>query len=130
MTMAQILEKYKEQFITVIRAVGAVQNNTTFLEVEDLLNAKKFEENADSGMGFDAFVVMFIIPLLVNMYGVDIVSSWGNIIKRKEFRTIYDNYLKEITDNFTRKYGIRTVNIDELDCYVKGNSDLGLDFRF
>lgn len=128
--MAQILEKYKEQFITVIRAVGAVQNNPTFLEVENLLKAKKFEEEADSGAGFDAFVVMFIIPLLVNMHGVDVVSSWGDVIKRKEFRTIYDNYLKEITDNFTRRYGIGTVNIDKMSCYIKRNSDLGLDFRF
>lgn len=126
MTMNQILEEYKKQFIIVIETVGEIQKNSSYKNVESILK-KRLNNNENSlidhGAPFGVFVVLYISFLLADIHGPEVVATWEDVADREECRAIYDNYLKEVTDNFTRKYGLEKVDLNKIKFVFRLVSD-------
>ena len=117
MTMHQILEDYKKRFIIVMETVGETMNNDSYKRVEKIASNKvgdNEESLIDCGAPFGVFVVFYISLLLADIHGPEVVASWVDVASRKECKSIYNNFLKEITDNFTRQYGLEKVDLSEI----------------
>ena len=117
MTMHQILEDYKKRFIIVMETVGETMNNDSYKRVEKIVSNKvgdNEESLIDCGAPFGVFVVFYISLLLADIHGPEVVASWEDVASRKECKSIYNNFLKEITDNFTRQYGLEKVDLSEI----------------
>ena len=118
MTIDQILEKYKKQFIIVIETAGEILKNDSYKNIEKILSENSTKEGEDSfkerNAPFSVFIVFYISLLLSDIYGPETVSQWGNITERKECRNLYKNYIKEFTDRFTSKYGLEKVDIEDV----------------
>jgi uncharacterized membrane protein len=127
MTMKQILDEYKKQFIIVMETVGEIiKTIPSYKNVEKIIERKvgnNEEQLIDVNAPFGVFVVLYISLLLADIHGAEVVASWENVTERKECRAIYNNYLKEITDNFTRKYGLEKVDLDRIKFIFKVVND-------
>ena len=118
MTIDQILEKYKKQFIIVIETAGEILKNDSYKNIEKILSENSTKEGEDlfkeRNAPFSVFIVFYISLLLSDIYGPETVSQWDNITERKECRDLYKNYIKEFTDRFTSKYGLEKVDIEDV----------------
>ena len=115
--MNEILEEYKKQFIIVLETVGNIQNNASFKKVESIISEKvgdNEETLLEQNAPFGVFVVLYMSFVLADLYTPDEVSSWENVCARKECKNLYNNYLKEITDNFTRKVSLEQVDLSRI----------------
>lgn len=116
MTLNQLIEIYKKRFILVLKTVGDINSNNSFKNAESLIEERSEDINKliNLGADFSVLVVYLMSIILVDMYGVIEVSSWGNITQREECTKLYETYLEEITNKFTRKYGVLTVKLPKV----------------
>lgn len=116
MTLEQLIKDYRERFILILNTVGEINSNDSFKNAEQLIRNREdgIQKFIDMGASFSVLVVFMTSVILVDMYGPEEVSSWGDIADRKECKSVYNKYLKEMTDKFTRKNGLSQVNLSEV----------------
>lgn len=117
MTTQEIVREYKKIFILVIESAGEQLNNSSYKNVEELLSTddvKRFEEDLDNcPRPLDTLIALYISVILVDIYE-NKISEWGDLIQRVECYSIYNNYLKAITDKFTKSVGLPTVDLNKM----------------
>lgn len=116
MTLEQLIKDYRKRFVLILNTVGEINSNDSFKNAEQLIRNREdgIQRFIDMGASFSVLVVFMTSVILVDMYGPEEVSSWGDIASRKECKSVYNKYLKEMTDKFTRKNGLSQVNLSEV----------------
>lgn len=116
MTLEQLIGDYKKRFILILKTVGNITSNESFKKVESLVEEREegIQTFIDKGANFSVLVVFLISVVLVDMYGPEEVSSWDDIAENSKCKNLYNKYLKEVTDKFTRKNGLEQVDLSRV----------------
>lgn len=130
MTFREIVEEYKKRFILILEDVGEVKQIRAYTEIESILSTNLdgfkitvLEENSiQDNCPILCFTALYITAVLIRIYGIAEVSSWGDVCKHKLFRFIYDNYLKKMTEDFVNQFDLKQLNINQIGIMVADGS--------
>jgi hypothetical protein len=113
MTYEEIIKEYKKLFILLVEKAGRDTGNTSYLQVEKILNKEdilKCEKKLlEQEPEFIIIVCFYPIFLFCDIYGMEKIENWDHEKGNEKLREFYNTFLKNPTIKFCEKYGIEPI---------------------
>lgn len=113
MTYEEIIKEYKKLFIMIVEKAGRDTGNTSYLQVEKILNKEdllKAEKHLiEQEPEFIIIVCFYPIFLFWDIYGIKKIEEWDFKKGNEKLKEFYNTFLKSSTIKFCEKYGIEPI---------------------
>jgi len=118
MTYKEIIEKYKNLFILLTEKAGEESGIQEYKKIDTILKKKENQEMVEDLIkaepDFKIVVSSFIVSLLLEIYGPEILETWDEEKTSSHLTEFYQLYLKKATIKFCEKYGLEKFNDPEM----------------